>query len=163
MHDSIIALALLGAAAAAATTVTTRVAAQEVALTYTDEQAARGKTTYDQVCVACHGPNLNDGALGPPLKGPPFIQKYGGKTLDLLWLVASSTMPTPAPGSLDRPTYADLLAYILKSNDIVSGDTELPPNPTLLAKMLLPAGGFSFMAFSPYVAKPPLDKPDPFA
>ena len=32
-----------------------------------------------------------------------------------------------------------------------------------LGKMLIPAGGFSFMAFSPYVAKPAVDKPDPFA
>jgi alcohol dehydrogenase (cytochrome c) len=138
------ALALLGAAAAATTTAPTTIAAQEVALTYTAEQAARGKASYEQICVACHGPNLNDGALGPPLKGPPFIQKYGGKTLDLL-------------------TYAALLAYLLQANEIVAGDTDLPPNPTLLAKMLLPAGGFSFMAFSPYVAKPPVDKPDPFA
>jgi alcohol dehydrogenase (cytochrome c) len=151
---------------AAATVVTikpTTAAAQEAALTYTDAQAARGKATYDQLCFTCHGPNLDDGALGPPLKGPVFIQKYGGKTADLLWLVASTTMPSSAPGSLDRATYADLLAYVLKSNDIVAGDVELPPNPTLLGKMLIPAGGFSFMAFSPYLAKPAVDKPDPFA
>ena len=72
-------------------------------------------------------------------------------------------MPSSAPGSLDRQTYADLLAYMLQSNDIVAGDVELPPNPTQLGKMLIPAGGFSFMAFSPYVAKPAVDKPDPFA
>jgi alcohol dehydrogenase (cytochrome c) len=160
LRDSLITLALLGAAAAA--TMTT-VAAQEAALTYTDAQAARGKTTYDQLCFTCHGPNLDDGALGPPLKGPAFIQKYGGKTADLLWLVASTTMPSSAPGSLDRQTYADLLAYVLRSNDIVAGDVELPPNPTQLGKMLIPAGGFSFMAFSPYIAKPAVDKPDPFA
>jgi alcohol dehydrogenase (cytochrome c) len=160
LRDSLITLALLGAAAAA--TMTT-VAAQEAALTYTDAQAARGKTTYDQLCFTCHGPNLDDGALGPPLKGPAFIQKYGGKTADLLWLVASTTMPSSAPGSLDRQTYADLLAYVLRSNDIVAGDVELPPNPTQLGKMLIPAGGFSFMAFSPYIAKPAVDKLDPFA
>ena len=153
-----ITLSLLAAALA-----TAPLAGQEAALTYTDSQAARGKTTYDQICVACHGPNLDDGALGPPLKGPVFIQKYGGKTADLLWLITSNTMPSSAPGSLDRQTYADLLAYVLKSNDIVASDVELPPNPTQLGKMLIPAGGFSFMVFSPYVAKPAVDKPDPFA
>ena len=80
LRDSLITSALLGAAAAA--TMTT-VAAQEAALTYTDAQAARGKTTYDQLCFTCHGPNLDDVVLGPPLKGPAFIQKYGGKTADL--------------------------------------------------------------------------------
>src|SRR4051812_37238643 len=150
-------------AAAASTLAMVRTEAQEAALSYTNAQAARGKATYDQLCVTCHGANLDDGALGPPLKGPLFIQKYGGKTADLLWLIASTTMPSSAPGSLDRQTYADLLAYVLESNDIVAGDVELPPNPTQLGKMLVPAGGFSFMAFSPYVAKPALDKPDPFA
>ena len=85
--------------------------AQENALTYTAEQAARGKAAYmDEGCVACHGENLDDGALGAPLKGPPFIQKYGGKTADTLYLVASTTMPQMAPGSLPAATYADLVA-----------------------------------------------------
>ena len=90
--DLLFTLALLGAATAATTTI----AAQEIALTYTAEQAARGKAAYVETCVACHGPNLDDGALGPPLKGPQFIQKYGGKTADLLYVAASTTMPTSA-------------------------------------------------------------------
>jgi PQQ-dependent dehydrogenase (methanol/ethanol family) len=137
--------------------------AQETALSYTAGQAARGKAVYDQACVACHGPNLDDGALGPPLKGPAFIQKYGGKTVDGLFAVTSTTMPTGAPGSLDGATYAALLAYLLQANDIVPSEQELPPSLPTLATMLIPAGGFSFMTFSPYVAKPPVDRPDAFA
>src|SRR5262245_11316350 len=137
--------------------------AQENALSYTAEQAARGKAAYgDEGCVACHGENLNDGPLGAPLKGAPFIQKYGGKTVDVLYLVASSTMPQMAPGSLPAATYSDLIAYILQENAIVAGDSELPTSLGQLAKMLIPAGGFSFMTFSPYVAKPPVDRPDVF-
>src|SRR5262245_49900180 len=133
--------------------------AQENALTYTAEQAARGKAAYaEQGCVACHGENLNDGPLGSPLKGPPFVQKYGGKTVDTLYLVASTTMPQMAPGSLPAAMYADLIAYLLQENAIVAGERELPTSLGQLAKMLIPAGGFSIMTFSPYVAKPPVDK-----
>jgi alcohol dehydrogenase (cytochrome c) len=137
--------------------------AQSAALSYTAEQAARGKAVYDQQCVPCHGPSLDDGPLAPPLKGPAFIQKFGGKTVDVLYNLASTTMPTPAPGSLDRATYADLLAYMLQANAIVAGDTELPYDRARLASMTIPEGGFSFMAFSPYAAAPPVDLPDRFA
>jgi alcohol dehydrogenase (cytochrome c) len=137
--------------------------AQEVALSYTAAQAARGKAVYEQTCVACHGANLDDGPLGSPLKGPQFIRKYGGKTADGLYRVTSTTMPSAAPGSLDSATYAALVAYVLQANDIVPGEQELPANAATLANMLIPAGGFSFMAFSPYVAKPPVDRPDAFA
>jgi alcohol dehydrogenase (cytochrome c) len=111
--------------------------------------------------VACHGPGLNDGALGAPLKGPAFIAKYGGKTLDALYTATTSTMPTTAPGSLDRATYAALVAYILQANDIVAGEEPLPGDVAQLARMWVPAGGFSFMTFSPYLAKPPVDRPSP--
>ncbi len=79
IQRTLLALALLLAPAAYA---------QEVALSYTADQAQRGKAVFDQTCVACHGANLNDGALGPPLKGPLFIQKYGGKAVDQLYTVA---------------------------------------------------------------------------
>jgi alcohol dehydrogenase (cytochrome c) len=136
-------------------------ATQEVALSYTPAQALQGRAAYEQHCQACHGPNLDDGPLAPPLKGPAFIQKYGGKTLDTLFAVTNNTMPTGAPGSLDRATYAALVAYMLQSNDIVAGNTELSGNVAELARIWVPAGGFSFMTFSPYVAQPPVDRPSP--
>jgi alcohol dehydrogenase (cytochrome c) len=137
--------------------------AQQTALSYTAEQALRGKAAYEQSCVACHGGSLNDGALGPPLTGPAFIQKYGGKAVGDLFTVTSTTMPTGAPGSLGGASYADLVAYLLQANAIVPGTAELPSDTRQLASMMIPAGGFSFMAFSPYAAKPPVDRPDPFA
>ena len=136
-------------------------AAQELALSYTAAQAAAGSAVYASTCVTCHGPNLDDGPLGPPLKGPAFIQKYGGKSLDGLFTVLSTTMPTGAPGSLGAAVYAQLLAYMLEANDIVPGQRELPADPRELTAMRIPAGGFSFMAFSPYTARPPADLPNP--
>jgi alcohol dehydrogenase (cytochrome c) len=135
--------------------------AQQIALSYTAEQAARGREAYEQNCAACHGGNLNDALFGPPLKGPAFIRRYGGRTADHLYTVMSTTMPTGAPGSLPAETYAALAAHILRANGIVDGAAPLPADRRQLASMWIPAGGFSFMTFSPYVAKPPLDRPTP--
>ena len=68
--------------------------------TYTAAQAALGQTAYRASCASCHGDNLDDGAFGPPLKGVPFIQKYGGRSVEPLYTVSATRMPTTAPGSL---------------------------------------------------------------
>ena len=123
--------------------------AQEIALSYTTTQAQRGKAAYEPDCLPCHGANLNDGPLGPPLKGAEFIAKYGGKTADNLFKVMRTRMPSPAPGALEPDVYAAIMAYVLQQNDIVAGERELTANVNELARMWVPAGGFSFMTFSP--------------
>ena len=133
--------------------------AQETALSFTSAQAEAGAAVYESACVLCHGENLSDGALGMPLKGPQFMQKYGGQSAVMLFEVTQSTMPQVAPGSLPPEDYANLVAYMLRENDIVPGDTPLPSDPAVLATMQVPAGGFSFMAFSPYQAKPVVNIP----
>src|SRR3972149_4543288 len=136
--------------------------AQQSAPTYTAAQANQGRVAYGQHCASCHGPNLDDGALGPPLKGPVFIQKYGTKSVDGLFTVMSTTMPTVSPGSLGASTYAQILAHMLQANAIVAGTRELPSDPRRHASMIVPAGGFSFMAFSPYAPTlPALNRPNP--
>jgi alcohol dehydrogenase (cytochrome c) len=133
--------------------------AQEVALSYTKAQAERGKIAYEPDCLPCHGANLDDGPLGPPLRGPEFIAKYGGKTADELYKVMRTRMPQPSPGALEPNAYAAIMAYMLQQNDIVAGERELPANAADLSRMWIPAGGFSFMTFSPYLAKPPVATP----
>jgi alcohol dehydrogenase (cytochrome c) len=131
--------------------------------TFTTAQAARGEAAYRAGCAQCHGGNLDDGALGPPLKGVVFIQKYGLRAVDALYTVTATTMPTTAPGTLAPAVYADLVAYILQQNAIVAGNEELPSDPARLAAMTIPEGGFSFMAYSPYT--PPasgIARPNPF-
>lgn len=130
--------------------------------TYTTAQATLGETAYRAGCAQCHGANLDDGALGPPLKGVAFIQKYGLRTVDTLYTV-TATMPSTAPGSLAPAVYAQLVAYILQQNAILAGSDELPADPARLATMLIPEGGFAFMAYSPYT--PPVSetpRPSPF-
>ncbi|HEX5421588.1 MAG TPA: PQQ-binding-like beta-propeller repeat protein [Gammaproteobacteria bacterium] len=160
-RSSAAALALLLAGALIASVPARRASAQALALSYTQAQAARGASAYAASCASCHGPHLDDGALGPPLKGPAFMQKYGGKTADTLFTLLSSTMPSNAPGSLGADTYAALVAFVLQANEIVAGDQALPADVRELSRTMVPAGGFSFMAFSPYTAKPPADRPSP--
>ena len=102
--------------------------------TYTAAQAALGQAAYRASCASCHGDNLDDGALGPPLKGVQFIQKYGGKSVEPLYTVSATKMPTSAPGSLPPPVYAQIVAYILQQNAIVAGTQELPADPARLAE-----------------------------
>ena len=94
-------------------------------MSYTPAQAAAGRLAYDAACAVCHGPNLDDGPLGAPLKGVAFIDKYGGQSAAVLFDTLRTTMPTANPGSLDAETYAALTAFILGENDVVAG--EAPP------------------------------------
>ena len=137
--------------------------------TYTAAQAAAGKAVYDASCSSCHGGNLDDGALAPPLKGVAFVQKYGGKSVDTLFTKAAA-MPPASPNSLGAAATARVVAYLLQANAIVAGTSELPTDQTSLARMTIPVGGFSVTAYSPYAPTPPkvpranpLDKFTPIA
>jgi alcohol dehydrogenase (cytochrome c) len=129
---------------------------------FTAAQAALGRTAYAASCASCHGANLDDGAFGPPLKGVQFIQKYGGKSVEGLYTVTATKMPTTAPGSLSPSVYAQIVAFMLQQNAIVAGTEELPSDPARLASMTIPQGGFAIMAFSPYTpAAPKVTRPNP--
>src|SRR5665213_4471626 len=118
-RTAVAALVVLAAASAG-------VDAQERALSDTTEQSEVGRTAYLANCAMCHGPNLSDGPLGKPLKGPAFMQKFGGHSVRDLYEVTRTTMPTTKPGSLDAATYAALVAFMLEENAIVAGREPLP-------------------------------------
>jgi len=128
--------------------------ATQSAPTYTAAQAAAGKTAYDASCASCHGGNLDDGALAPPLKGVAFVQKYGGKSVDTLFSKVT-TMPPASPNSLGAAGAARVVAYLLQANAIVPGPNELPTDQPSLTRMTIPVGGFSVTSFSPYAAALP--------
>ena len=65
-----------------------------------------GKAAYATNCASCHGNNVDDGEFAPPLKGVEFRQRWGGKSLDVLFTDISTRMPTSAPGSLSEATNA---------------------------------------------------------
>jgi alcohol dehydrogenase (cytochrome c) len=128
-------------------------ATSPAALTFTAQQAERGKLAYEQQCQRCHGAHLYDGTFGIALQGPVFMVYFGGKSVEEFYTRMSTTMPTGSPGSLSPETYADLTAFILQANGGRAGAVALPSDPKLRAAMLLPNG--EFLGFSPYVSKLP--------
>ena len=71
------------------------------ALAFTPEQAAAGRATYEQNCVACHGPNLRQ-LPGAVLAGPEFVAKWGERGTNELLAQARATMPPDRPGRAAR-------------------------------------------------------------
>ena len=67
---------------------------------FTQAQADAGKAGYERNCAGCHGPNVDDGNSGPPLRGAPFLGKFAGKPAADLFTYASTKMPKGNPGSL---------------------------------------------------------------
>ncbi|MBN9315396.1 MAG: PQQ-dependent sugar dehydrogenase [Devosia sp.] len=106
-------------------------------VTFTAEQAARGKTAYDANCVSCHGPDLVSANYGPPLAGSYFEGKWVGQSAAALYNHVHDRMPPSRAGQLGDQTYADLVAYILQVNSLKAGDKELPADPAALASMVI--------------------------
>lgn len=91
---------------------------------YTDAQADRGRTAYMQNCSRCHGATLMGTFEIPPLVGR-IMPYYAGSSLDALFDYVSNSMPLDRPGSLSPAVNVDIVAYILKTNDVPSGAKEL--------------------------------------
>ena len=91
---------------------------------YTDVQATRGQARYKASCATCHSEDLL-GASGPALVGEFFMQRWNGTSVNDMLVTLRQTMPQDAPDSLGTPGYLDLIAFLLKSNSVPPGATEL--------------------------------------
>ncbi len=113
-------------------------AAHPVEGVYSDPQAARGDALYQQYCVACHGARL-EGNPAAALTGPAFRARWedGAHTLDDLFYIVRTLMPNNAPGSLSKPEYADVVAYILKVNGYPAGQADLLPKAAIMKPVVL--------------------------
>jgi quinoprotein glucose dehydrogenase len=92
---------------------------------YTKEQAARGLTSYRNLCARCHGENLLGGDEAPSLAGGEFVERWTGKSVGSLFELIRTTMPSDGPGTLSRKQCADTVAYMLSANDFPAGQKEL--------------------------------------
>ena len=92
--------------------------------TYTPAQAERGAAKYRQMCVMCHGPVLEGNGEAPPLTGR-FIPDWAGTSLADLFEKIQATMPLFAPATLSSSDTADILAFLLQSNNFPAGPAEL--------------------------------------
>ena len=103
---------------------------------YSESQAARGQASYQAACASCHGATLQgSGAATPPLTGRSFVTNWTGQTLGDLFERIQTTMPGDRPGKLSRAENADILAYILQSNKLPAGKSDLPTDAAALQRI----------------------------
>ena len=91
---------------------------------YSDAQATRGASSYENECSGCHRADLG-GAAGPALKDQRFARSFAGKDLKAFFARISTTMPRNAPASLGEDVYLDIVAHVLKENGFPAGSTDL--------------------------------------
>jgi alcohol dehydrogenase (cytochrome c) len=139
------------------------------AITFTAGQATEGQSAYAQNCAGCHGANLDDGEFAPPVKGTAFTAQWGGKSVGELLTFISTKMPPSNAGALGDPTYQQITAFILHSNNVALDAKNLPgAAPTAGANgrpraSSSPGGGLSpFASLIPASPQPnPIDKLTP--
>jgi mono/diheme cytochrome c family protein len=102
---------------------------------YTAEQADRGRSVYLEACAGCHGAGLLGNDEVPPMKGPHFMSDWNTQSLADLVARIHDTMPLDNPGSVSTTNATDLVAYLLQSNDIPAGSTELSANAGFQAQI----------------------------
>ena len=107
-------------------------------LSYTTDQASRGRAAYQEHCASCHGDNMDDGEFAIALKGIDFRERWRSTSVEELFLVTTATMPQDRPGYLDDEMYADILAYVLEENGTEPGTDELPSDPEALLALAPP-------------------------
>jgi len=90
------------------------------------EQAERGRSSYAISCARCHGGSL-EGGMGRSLVGTSFWNKWREQSVGDLLDYVSKNMPMgqTSTTTLSPPVYADIVAYVLKSNDLPAGPSEL--------------------------------------
>lgn len=94
---------------------------------YTAEQAARGRDTYAMQCKSCHTPASHTGAT--------FAQWWDRKPLSELYQFVTTRMPKNEPGSLAPEEYIEVVAYLLKLNEMPAGNEELPADSVALSRI----------------------------
>jgi quinoprotein glucose dehydrogenase len=102
---------------------------------YTEDQAKRGRATYSEHCLECHGRDLTGDVENRPLTGGEFFSNWDGTTLLTLFDRIRITMPGDKPGTLSRQQIADILAFVLQFNGLRAGDAELSTKAEVLQQI----------------------------
>jgi len=91
---------------------------------YSAAQANRGGAVYEEKCTSCHASRM---------WGSDWTQK----SLWDLYDTINNYMPEDNPGSLSPQQTRDVVAYILKTNKLPAGMTELPESADALKQIRL--------------------------
>jgi cytochrome c len=102
---------------------------------FTAAQADRGGGVYAQSCANCHGGGLEGADMSPALAGAAFMASWNDLTLGDLFERIRISMPADRPGTLSRQQMADVIAFVLRSNQFPAGETELPTETPALRAM----------------------------
>jgi cytochrome c len=93
---------------------------------YTAAQAERGQAAFVKSCGGCHRDDMSGGDDSePPLRGSHFTDKWEGASVAEIYDFVANNMPKSKPGSLPLDTCIDIVSFILKSNDMPPGQSEL--------------------------------------
>jgi mono/diheme cytochrome c family protein len=106
---------------------------------FSAEQARRGQERYAAQCAVCHGDSLSGGESAPPLAGGEFLSNWNGLTVGDLFDRTRNTMPQSKPGSLSRQANAEIIAFILSSNQFPAGKDDMPQASEVLREIKVEA------------------------
>lgn len=106
---------------------------------YTDEQADRGESLYQDACASCHGQDLSGGQMVPELIGGEFTWNWSGLPIGQLFERLRISMPQEDPASVSRQEKADILAFILRANEFPAGAKELASRAEMLNQFMFEA------------------------
>jgi S-disulfanyl-L-cysteine oxidoreductase SoxD len=84
---------------------------------FTEDQAARGETVFQNSCAACHDKAFHT--------GEKFMFSWKGRTLLDYFKLVKSTMPEDNPAGLPDDDYVRVIAYIVKLNGYAAGSDSL--------------------------------------
>ncbi len=104
---------------------------------YSGAQAQRGAPAYAEACSSCHADDLRGNSNAPSLVGASFLFLWEDRSLNELFTVIRTEMPTNAPNSLPTTTYVDILAFVLEANGFPAGAAELGPDPQFLESIAI--------------------------
>ncbi|MXX56141.1 MAG: cytochrome c [Gemmatimonadetes bacterium] len=98
---------------------------------FTDAQAQRGRTTFDEVCSECHTTS--------EFRGRTFQRGWGRRTVYSFFRTVRSTMPDDNPGGLEEQIYLDVVSYILSINGHDGGPAELSADSPMREVRIAPS------------------------
>src|SRR5262245_10111368 len=95
------------------------------AVSFTADQAQKGRALDDTHGASCHGRTLNNGTARP-LIGRDFQSRWNAHSPAALRDYIGRQMPPGQAGALTNDQYTNLVALLLKENGYASGDVPLP-------------------------------------
>lgn len=98
--------------------------AAAVAVTFTEDQADRGRDLFRAQCTECH--------YSSEFSDSQFKFKWSRRSAGNLYELIQSSMPETAPGSLTPQEAVDVVSYILRMNGFQAGGTELAADRAVL-------------------------------